>query len=344
MIGCPAKDINTYYYSFVNRKDDEERQSNYSWCPIPLRIKNEAGTTLKFKDETFQEYFEKVEKWSYCFDIPDYYEKDIPLDIKHFVVNRYNKYLGGMIYCFIRDPCWESGDFIFLPCPTKITDIEAINFILEKHFLIYQETPVPEWAESIKLPGLDDIGKKIEMNSRQIEKISEQKSQLERKASDLKDYKKLLYETGSALEKIVRKVFNEFGYEPKPPLYGEEYVIEFNSKIGVIEVKGNKKSIKRDDFRQILDYLKEYELKDLGKYKGILIGNAWRLKPVDERDTKVTPIFPDNVMDIASKHGIALLSTIDLFDIFCKFLEEKISGKDIMKNIFDAKGVVNFDV
>ena len=134
-----------------------------------------------------------------------------------------------------------------------------------------------------------------------------------------------------------------FGYKPKPPKYEEEYTIEFNNKIGIIECKGNKKSIKRDDFRQLLDYHKEYQIDFEGEHKGILVGNAWRLMPIEERNKNSSPIFPDNVIQIAKKNGFALLSTIDLFDGTCKFLEKKLKGKDIVERIFNAKGVVSFD-
>jgi len=233
-----------------------------------------------------------------------------------------------------------------LPCPTDISDIEAINFILKTFFNVHQKTPPPEWTNLIEVTGLGRIQKDIKSHLEKINQLSRANDNLLIKESKLVSYKELLYETGNALEEIVKKVFTMLAYKPKPPRYKEEYIVEYDKKVGIIECKGNEKSIKRADFRQLLEHTKEYELDGKVEHKGILIGNAWRLKPLNERNRSGTPIFPkgrDGVVDIATRHDIALVSTIDLFNVFCKFLDGKIKGKDIMEKIFSAKGVVSFD-
>lgn len=344
-IGCPETNIKVCTIAYPSKRVTS--QSNYMWCPIPIKIKNESGTSFKFEDETFKEYFKNVKKWKYCFNIPSHYrDENVGLGISHFVRNRYGKYLGGVINYFIPEVRWKSGDFIFLPYPTEISDIEAINFILEKYFKIYQKTPLPDWTKSIQVPGLDEIRQCIEANLEKIKKLSDENEILREKKFELLSYIELLYETGTALEKIVRNVLTLLEYKPIPPNYKEEYIIKYNKKIGVIECKGNEKSIKRDDFRQLLEHTKEYELDGKFEAKGILIGNAWRLRPLEERDKSGTVIFPkgkDGVTKIAERHDIALVSTIDLFKVFCRFLEGKIKGKEIMKKIFSSKGIVKFD-
>ena len=337
---------------------------NYSWCPVPIEIINKSGTSFKFEDATFKDYFKNVKKYPYCFEIADDSE-----DIKYFsynsVKNRYGKYLACKIkykkYRIIKKPIsstgyggtkkilqeiHDSGDFYFLPCPTEINDKEAINFILENFLNIYKKTPPPEWTYLIEVPGLSKIQKNIETNLQKIKKISEKNSKLREKESDLTSYRELLYSTGTELEEIVKKVFTKLGYKPKPPKYKEEYIVVYDNKVGIIECKGNEKSIKRSDFRQLFENTKEYELDGKVEHKGILIGNAWRLKPLEEINKSGTPIFPkgrDGVIEISTKHDIALLSTIDLFKVFRKFLEGDIRADDIMKKIFSAKGVVDFN-
>jgi len=338
-IGCPEKMIETF--KIYQGKRYKNWQNNYLWCPIPIKIINESGTSFVFKDDTFREYFKFVKKWTYCFDVPDMYDTDTIIGENNLVTNRYGKYLAGRFY--FATSRWTSGSLYFLPCPTEITDIEAINFILEKLFNVYQRTPPPKWTKLIEVPGLRNIQINIETNIKKITQLSEENDEFKEKESELISYRELLYETGTPLEDIIRKVFTVLGYKPKSPFYKEEYVIGYEKKVGIIECKGNKKSIKRNDFRQLLDYLKEYEIDYESKHKGILIGNAWRLKPLEERDRSETPIFPDDVIKIATKQEIALVSTIDLFNVFCKFLEGRIKAKDIVKKIFSAKGIVNFD-
>lgn len=337
-IGCPKKNIETF--KIYQGKRYKDYQNNYLWCPLPVEIVNESGTSFVFEDRAFEDYFKKVKKWTYYFDVGSSY-KDAIVCVDNFVKNRYGKYLAGRIY--LAASRWKFGDFYFLPCPTEISDIDAINFILEKFCGIYQKTPPPEWTKSIEVPGLRNIQINIENSLELITQLSEENDEFKEKESELVSYRELLYETGTALEIIIRKVFTVLGYKPKPPFYKEEYVIGYEKKVGIIECKGNEKSIKRKDFRQLLDYLKEYEIDYENNHKGILIGNAWRLKLLEERGKNETPIFPNDVIGIATKQEIALVSTIDLFNVFCKFLEGKIKAKDIVKKIFSAKGVVNFD-
>jgi hypothetical protein len=347
-IGCPQQKIRAYTNTFQGKKPVE--QWNYLWCPIPLDITNETGTSFIFEDDVLKGYFRYVKKWTYCFDVPPVYTKiegvDIPLKASHAVKNRYDKYLACNINHVLPHIGWRSGDFIFLPCPTELTAIEAVRYILEKFFSIYQKTPPPEWAKSIQIPGLIEIQESIEDNLQKIRDLAKENNRLNEKQSELICYKELLYETGTALEEIVKKIFTRLGYTPKPPIHREEYVIEFDKKIGIIECKGKDKSIDRDDFRQLLDYTKEYDLDSKFEHKGILIGNGWRLLPLQERDKSRTPIFPkgkDGVVDIAAKHDIALVSATGLFKAFCSFLEGQVKSSDIIETIFNSKGVVDFD-
>jgi len=335
-IGCPLKDVEVRTFPFGDK--DIGSQSNYAWCPFQIGIKNESGDTVEFQDDTFKEYFKYVKKWTYFFDL-----RDSNLSIDNSVNNRYGKLLAGTIVRITSKG--RTGELVFLPCPTEISDIEAVNFILEKFFRVYQKTPPPDWTKLVEVPGLKTVQKNIETNLQKIKQLSKKNEKFRETESELISYRELLYETGTALEWVVRKVFTKLGFKPKPPVYKEEYIIEYDKKVGIIECKGNEKSIKRDDFRQLFEQTKEYELVGKVEHKGILIGNAWRLKPLEERDKSGTPIFPkgkDGVTDIAARHDIALVSTTDLFKTFCKFLEGRIEANGIMKKIFSAKGTVNF--
>lgn len=345
------------------------KESNYSWCPIPLAITNKSGTYFDYGDSTLEEYFENVKKYSYYFEIPkDFLDGEYLYEyiVTNSVKNRHGKYIAAKIK-FLRYKVkkvprsstgdagtkntlterHESGAFIFLPSPTDITDLEAINVLLNKYFNIYQKTLPPDFTLSIDVPSLSSVRKKIENNLKDIDRLSQENKALQEKEAELIKYKELIYETGIPLEEIVKKIFTDLGYKPKPPLHKEEFIVEFKNKKGIIECKGNNKSIKRDDFRQLLDYIKEYEIDGSLDYKGILIGNAWRLLPIQERNKSGTPIFPigrDGVTDVAAKHDIALVSAVGLFDVFLKYLEGEMAAEDIMDKIFSAKGIVGFNL
>lgn len=328
-IGCPRKNINVR--NFPYGENDVVDQFNYQWLPFEIGIYNESGDTTIFDGDLLKEYFRYVKSCNYFFRLGD--DK---LNVYDWVKNRYGELLAGTIQK------GSGGPLVFLPCPTEISDVEAVQFILKTFFEVTPETSPPDWTNSVKIPGLEDIERRIIGNEGKINNLSEANRKLEKKASDLKKYQKLLYETGSALEEIVRDSFILLNHKPESPKFKEEYIIKSGNKIGIIECKGKEKSISRKDFRQLLDYHKEYQIDFDGDFKGILIGNAWRLKPVKDRNKNEFPTFPDDVKRIAEKNDFALLSTVELFNIICRFIEKKIESKEIIKKIFEAKGVVKF--
>jgi len=356
-------------------KENKSEIDNYQWSPIPLEINNEEGDTVEIKDESFKDYFQHVKKWHFTVkpaitSLPNRafgdYDQDLiiaNIETSNVIMDKiatdrrgraiaakfyYERKIIGKLTASEPDEsaiALKSGDFILLPLPTEINDIEAINYILEKCLGVFQRIPPLPWAKAIPVPGLNEIESKLEKIENKISALNEEKSEFEEQKTELESYRALLYESGIPLEIIVRKVFTELRYAPKPPKLGEEYIIEFNNTIGVIECKGVNKSISRRDFRQLFERVKEYETKFNLIVKGILIANAWRNIKPEKRDTKEKPIFPageDGVIEIAERHHIALVNTIDLFNTFCKFLDKKIKPREILETIFQADGIVKF--
>lgn len=383
-IACPFKTREITIHKSDNQgkliegRTFKEIINNYMWSPIPLEIINEEppGDTIdKIEDEIFKDYFKHVKEWHFTIkpaikiapkEAFDYgsliqsYASGSSTIMDAIATDRRGRAIAAKFYyefeavrqinssTINRRTIAESGDFILLPLPTEIDDIEAINYILEKCLGVFQKTPPPDWAKKFPVPGLNKIESKLGEVENEIKGLEKKKSELEEQEKELASFRELLYETGHPLEEIVRKVFTKLGYTPKKPKFGEEYIIEFNNIFGIIECKGVKKSISRRDFRQLLDYVKNYETEhDVSnlKIKGILIANAWRnLKP-EERDTHDKPVFPageSGVIEIAKKHNMALVSTIDLFNIFCKYKEGKIEPRKIVEAIFKADGIVKF--
>ena len=345
-----------------------EMINNYMWSPIPLEVNNEKGDTIEIKYEQFKDYFKHLKEWYFtvkpaisgapkeAFNYGDYISKSVTI-MDEIAIDRRGRAIAAKFCYALRideiinsstskiKKVSESGDFILLPQPTEINDVEAINFILEKCLGVFQKTPSPDWAKAIPFPGLNEIESKLEKIENKINALNKEKSEFEGQKKELASYRELLYETGTMLEEIVRKVFTELEYPTEPDKLGEEYVIKFNNTIGIIECKGVTKSISRRDFRQLLERKVEYETRLNINAKGILIANAWRDLNPEERDTQDKPIFPageDGVIEIAERNHIALINTIDLFNIFCKFLDKKIKAKEIVETIFKADGIVKF--
>ena len=77
-------------------------ESNYEWCPIPLGIINECGTSFVYKDDTFKEYFLNVKQYPYCFELESPSEKISESEVLKYIISssvktRYHMYLAGII-------------------------------------------------------------------------------------------------------------------------------------------------------------------------------------------------------------------------------------------------------
>jgi len=122
----------------------------------------------------------------------------------------------------------------------------------------------------------------------------------------------------------------------------EEYVLEFEGKEFLIEVKGVAKSIALSHIRQLNDYLLKYQ-EDTGKEcKGILFGNAWRNIPPDMRGLEDTQVFPDNVIKRAEQWGISLVSSTAFFGAFLQVLNSSQSSNAVLTKMTTCSGVATF--
>lgn len=122
----------------------------------------------------------------------------------------------------------------------------------------------------------------------------------------------------------------------------DEFIINVEGTKILAEVKGNTKSISKSDLGQLITDLGEH-LKITGdEIDGILIGNAWRLLPIEDRNTPDKPVFPDNVIKIAERRNVSLLSTTDLFRALCEVLKDLSQKKDTLGKLVGRQGIIDF--
>ena len=154
-------------------------------------------------------------------------------------------------------------------------------------------------------------------------------------------FKPILYETGiQPLQNAVETVFKELGLKTKPSKVSDEFIVEHQGRDLLVEVKGNERSAKLTDLRQLIDYQLEHEQKHGSSIKSVLIVNSWRLIPPEKRGEKDTGIFPDNVIKRARANNIALLDTVDLYNALNCFWLGEIDGGKVFEILLNTSGVV----
>ncbi|MCI0561825.1 MAG: hypothetical protein MN733_25340, partial [Nitrososphaera sp.] len=340
----------------------DTQMTNYWWCPLPIEIVPEDGETLQIEDVMFSRYLEKVKQWHFIIQpsqfpaalewiAVQYNNKyHVTLDQRALATNRYGPSLAAQFRYQLhrRDleeggysmlPEGVSGPLTLLPLPSEVNDRDAINIILEDFYGLPQKTLPPEWVDQIAMPGSATLREEKNRKQYDVERLTHEIHQIDERFSQLNTYKQLLYETGIRLEEICKQVLNELGGVILPAEASQEdFIVEFEGQRAIVEVKGNTKSISLADLSQLGRYREDYAITHGAEIKGILLGNAWRLLPLNER---IRADFPTDVVAYAMKREIALVNTVALYLAHCAVIEGRVESKHIMHRLFGAVGATS---
>ena len=107
---------------------------------------------------------------------------------------------------------------------------------------------------------------------------------------------------------------------PEPEEYDEEYDVILRSEEGqaICEVEGvDNGAVDVDKYRQLLDYVEDAASRGQ-EYRGILVGNAYRLSPPETRPSQ----FTDHAREGCNRQGYCMLPTTELYKVVCAVLED----------------------
>ena len=244
------------------------------------------------------------------------------------------------------------GRICFVPVPLPdVPDGQlgaAIARMVEEHFGGPAEIETPDWVGAVSVPGADAHNIRIAELEKRAEEISEELSRLDGKRSQLLNFKVLLYGSGrSVLEPVVRRALRELGFKVlEPEEYDGEWDVDLTDeetgRSAVGEVEGSEGAINVDKLRQLLDYVEAEENEGRNR-KGVLIGNGYRLKRLDEPERSEQ--FTEMAVRRAGRYEYCLLPTAELFAAVCATLKAPEDGalkKRVRDSIVSTVGVWKF--
>ena len=183
------------------------------------------------------------------------------------------------------------------------------------------QTPAPPWVKEFKLLGEEELDSKAIGIQNEIEKLQENKIEIEEEKNEITQYKGLLFEQGSELEELVIKSFKKLGFEAENRKMDDlehDVVFESSEGKGLAEIEGKDNDAvhisKLDQLNRAVD--EDFELR--GEYpQGILIGNHYRLTNPENRKEA----FTEKVHIVAKKKSFGLLTTYEIFKAVQYILE-----------------------
>jgi hypothetical protein len=226
---------------------------------------------------------------------------------------------------------------VCLPKTTEIPAIEGIKLILKHRYDFKFESELPEWVECFKLPEQMEIEDKIsDLDNKKFE-IDKEINSLSIRLKENKKFQKLLYESGNSLEDTVYDALELIGATvDRTEKYQDDglFTDPFDRKY-TLEIKGIVKSAARSHIRQLEDWKEKAEVDNGWKGKGLLIVNAFRELPLQERRVP----FPVDCVEKAEFEKICLLTTTQLFKALQTFQEGKLDRKEFWDAIYNSNGI-----
>lgn len=334
---------------------------NYELLSLPFSIVNSSGTSIKpaLKADLVASY------WS-AFQGDSEYKVHIDGEVTQpLLLSRDGKRIVGAMVRYKESP----GHLVLLPHLTIDTDsmvgkkegefywnkkgiafgkkLTALLIAMDKQLRADQQSiPPPPWAgdSAYALPCEQELETKLLQLQDEIQALTTKTKSIQLEIKKEASLKKLLYENGSQLEDAIHEALQLLGFSTSRFRDSEsEFDVVFESKegrfIGEAEGKDNK-AVNIDKLRQLDMNIHE----DLSRHdveepaKGVLFGNAFRLKRPKERDD----FFTDKCVSASKRSGIALVATPDLFAVarYLKSKQDKRFATACRKAIFAASGTV----
>lgn len=200
--------------------------------------------------------------------------------------------------------------------------IKAISEIDKR--LRGERTPPPEWVNLGQYRTVKErqLKEELETINTRILSLKGERTGVQSELDKEVNLTRLLYESGTELEEAVREALMILGFENVSNYEGSHFDIDTvfydSEKTFLGEIVGNNETIHKNKIEQLSMNTAEYErIEDEVGCRGVLFGNAFRLKPLEGRED----YFTDACKLSAKTKRIALVRTPDLFRV-AKYLKE----------------------
>lgn len=240
------------------------------------------------------------------------------------------------------------GNILFLPSLVESTsgskrEQEERGYIASLTHLIeeLQKTPtnveLPTWSSSYRLPQESEhlqVLRELEDKLRRTQ--SSINAQRERIA-ELEQYKLLFAGSGQALEQQVSRVFEGLGFlvaEPSPNR--DDLIVSRGDEVAVVEVKGVSKSAAEKHAAQLEKWVNEYYIAHNVQPKAILVVNAYRDAPLENRSGDA---FPDQMLSFSKNRGHCLITALQLLGLYLDCKDDDAKKAEMVNLLLTTEGV-----
>lgn len=262
----------------------------------------------------------------------------------------YIKNTGKIIGAYIN---YQNGNLILLPkflddeYDFKLTDAKRKK--LEKSFIGLLEEIInklnqnkgdfklPLWCSNYFLPAELKEKTKLKYLNEELSKLESKISEKKNQLAELEQIKILFWGDGRALEIEVGKIFKDLGFDVAEGLpQRDDLILKYNDKVAVVEVKGVTKSGAEKHAAQLEKWVSEYFSRKGIKPKGILVVNAYKDVPLNDRNG---PPFPKQMISYSKNRDHCLITGLQLLCMYLDIKDDPKKKDEMINLLLGTNGI-----
>jgi uncharacterized small protein (DUF1192 family) len=233
-----------------------------------------------------------------------------------------------------------SGKAVFLPLcmASEANDVLMRCIEAEVNALKFRESEAPLWTDKYIVPGMEEIHGKIAALDAQIQRLQQEKDQHGQEMQSRRGVRDtLLSRDGKVLKETVQNILKEFGLNAMPGEKEREDIVIKAGKntVAVLMVKGTKSNVQGSDATQLDKWVSAIFEAEHREPKGVLLANAFQDKDPQEREKP----FADVMIPYCNKREFCLLTTAQLFNMYCELKRGRVTGDEILSDLMSCVGV-----
>jgi len=238
-----------------------------------------------------------------------------------------------------------TNDIAFLPELLVDHDRNEHEFLLDLYQVCRsirkgdEPTNLPAWTNEYVLPGEKSERENLNKIESEIERLLKEKEETHTRLTTFLPLKQLWSGTGATLEHAAKLAFEELGFTIMPAEPNrDDIIMTRGDQTIIVEVKGLTKSAGEKNAGQLQKWLGGYMADHGVEAKGILLVNAFREMPLNERTQDA---FPAQMIPFATRTDQCLLTTTELCSLLLHCRKHPEEKDAILDDLLSTVGIYN---
>lgn len=199
------------------------------------------------------------------------------------------------------------------------------------------DVQLPAWTQNYLLPG--ELEQRTNLSNLQgvVDHVHREIAQQKENLDKLNKYKLLIGGTGKAFDTQVAQVLEELGFTVKDGLLGRDDIfLSYEGRYAIVQTRSISRSATVTHAAQLEKCVSEYFTPHEIDAKGILVVNAFKDLPLEDRSE---PAFPSSMVSYSEKRNHCLLTGAQLLNLYLMVRENPQYRTTVIEKLLSTNGV-----